>query len=198
MFYSNNLTTWTTPLPKLEDGSYMFYYNDLKEWTTPLPKLQNGTYMFYNNDFTSFDVDLPELTDGYEMFYYCTKLTSFTGDTPKLTRGNYMFERCPIVHFRGNLKQLTSGTRMFDYAKFDAETVQYVVNQLKDNQCTYNSSITLGVDKSFFEDQTIRHILGIYAGDEQPGEDKKVARKYSYSKITNAKGKKWSVTTYWN
>ena len=84
--------TWSEPLWDLVQGGDgtkvggVFYYcNKLTTFTSDLPSLTDGSGMFSRcENLTTFSVDLSSLTDGSDMFEYCETLSEFKSDLPNL------------------------------------------------------------------------------------------------------------------
>ena len=103
----------------------------LTSFTSDLSNLTDGSYMFYEANLTSFSGDLSSLTNGYEMFSINTSLTSFSGDLSNLTDGSYMFYGCTALEtFIGDLSSLTNGISMFYGAKLDTESVECIADTI--------------------------------------------------------------------
>jgi hypothetical protein len=80
-------------------------------WTEHLPDLLNGTEMFNGcSNLTTFNADLSSLTDGARMFYDCDSLKTFNSDLSSLTEGDNMFWGC----------------------KLNAESIQYIADNIND------------------------------------------------------------------
>ena len=116
MFYNTNLTSFTSDLPNLTNGTYMFYKTNLTSFSSNLSSLTNGNSMFYEcENLESFTSDLPSLTNGKCMFYRCYHLKSFTSDLSNLTNGYDMFYYTNLESFTSDLSSLTDGYDMFAY-----------------------------------------------------------------------------------
>lgn len=123
MFYgSSALTSFSSDLPRLTDGTKMFFRSALTSFFSNLSSLMEGYYMFgYCPNLTSFNIDLPILTNAGGMFANCSNLTSFTSDSSgspvnlsNLTDGNYMFYYCGNLKlFSADLSSLINGSTMF-------------------------------------------------------------------------------------
>lgn len=111
-----SLTSFTSTLPNLTDGSVMFYEcYKLSSWNIDLPLLTNGSQMFSGcTSLISFEGDLSKLATGNNMFDYCILLESWNNDLPKLTNGNWMFNSCfKLTSWDIPLPSLTDGSQMF-------------------------------------------------------------------------------------
>ena len=124
MFFTcTNLTTFTSDLSSLTNGSSMFYNcSNLTTFTSDLSSLTNGYEMFQRcSGLTTFTSDLSSLTNGYGMFRICSNLTTFTSDSSgspvnlsSLTDAIYMFASCNnLTTFNSDLSSLTNGVQMF-------------------------------------------------------------------------------------
>lgn len=127
--YCKGLTSFTTTnLNNLTSAIGMFAGVPFTSWTMPLPKIQDGTGMFYEcTKLKSFDIDLSTLTTaggvssilGFNlgnmgMFSRCTALTSFTSNLTNLSVGDFMFYGCTaLTSFNTSLPNLTGGAAMF-------------------------------------------------------------------------------------
>jgi hypothetical protein len=70
---------------------------NLTTFTSDLPSLTDGTQMFIAcENLNSFTGELSSLTNGIGMFESCTNLTSFTSDLSSLTDGTWMFADCKL------------------------------------------------------------------------------------------------------
>ena len=155
MFYNcSNLTTFTSDLSSLTDGSFMFSYcSNITTFTSDLSSLTNGYQMFYNcsnltnftSDSSGSPVNLSSLINGYIMFHNCSNLTTFTSDLSSLTYGYCMFYDCfKLTTFTGDLSSLTDGSFMFSNCKLDTSSVQNISNTIK----PYNGTIHIGIGNS--------------------------------------------------
>ena len=97
--------TWTEILCDLKNGNTTDIWNggmfgvcdNLTTFTSDLSSLTNGSKMFYYcENLTTFTSDLSSLTDGQGMFMECSNLTSFSSDLPSLTSGDNMFSGCKL------------------------------------------------------------------------------------------------------
>ena len=155
MFYNcSNLTTFTSDLSSLTDGSFMFSYcSNITTFTSDLSSLTNGYQMFYNcsnltnftSDSSGSPVNLSSLTNGYIMFHNCSNLTTFTSDLRSLTYGYCMFYDCSnLTTFTSDLSSLTDGSFMFYNCKLDTSSVQNIANTIN----SYNGTIHIGIGNS--------------------------------------------------
>ena len=108
-----NLTTFSSDLPSLTDGTGMFCYSGLESFSSDLSSLTDGFSMFrWTSNLKSFSSDLSSLTDGSGMFY-CSALASFSSNLSSLTNGGAMFKHGAISSFNSNMPNLTNGSQMF-------------------------------------------------------------------------------------
>ena len=126
MFYSTQLTEFSSDLSSLTDGNYMFNMSDIKEFVGDLSLLTDGSNMFSScPQLTTFIGDLSSLTDGYYMFASSSQLTTFIGDLSSLTDGYYMFYCCnKLSAIETDLGALTNGSHMFymsSLSEFDSD-----------------------------------------------------------------------------
>jgi hypothetical protein len=67
------------------------------------------------------------------MFSDCDSLTSFSSDLPVLRIGRGMFFNCDnLASFNGDLSSLTEGDNMFWGCKLNAESIQYIADNIND------------------------------------------------------------------
>jgi hypothetical protein len=101
-----------------------FDCNNLTTFTSDLSSLENGSWMFYRANLSTFNSDLSSLTDGYCMFQYCTNLTTFTSDLGSVIYGDTMFGGSSVKTFESDLSSLRYGFNMFsrmDGLKFNVK-----------------------------------------------------------------------------
>ena len=179
----SELTTFTSDLSSLTNGSSMFYgCNKLTTFTSNLSSLTKGYWMLRGCPLITFNIDLPSMTDGRSMFCYSNKLATFDADLSSLTDGTSMFYGCTnLTSFNSKLSSLKKGHEMFGICKLDASSVKNIIDTIK----TQTSSIWLGV------------------GCDNNTEDKDLfAQEIGYNTMTellsafNNKG--WSVTAQYN
>lgn len=111
---------------------------------------------------------LNELYHAYEMFSGCTSLTDFNYRLPILVKGDGMFSGC----------------------KLNERSVLTIVNSLKGQTDTYGGAdddgvITLGIDSSLRNRQSVLHALDISTGA-------------TLARFTAKNGRKWKVKIEWN
>lgn len=124
----------TVETSKLKDGSGMFYSSNLSEFSSDLSSLENGTYMFWGtNKLETFVCDMPHLTKGNSMFENSgvngTGLTTFIGDLSSLEKGDNMFNGCNNLEtFISDLSSLKSASTMFFYTKLSVDSVSCIAD----------------------------------------------------------------------
>ena len=178
MFFTcTNLTTFTSDLSSLTNGSSMFYNcSNLTTFTSDLSSLTNGYEMFQRcSGLTTFTSDLSSLTNGYGMFRICSNLTTFTSDSSgspvnlsSLTDAIYMFASCNnLTTFNSDLSSLTNGVQMFrdcsNLTTFNSDLSSLTngvqmfnscklntasVQNIADTINTYNGKINIGIGNS--------------------------------------------------
>ena len=161
LFKNNNtLTTFTSDLSSLTNGSQMFYScKSLTTFSSNLKSLTNGFAMFYAcSGLTSFSADLSNMLGGESMFYGCRSLTSFSSDLSSLTNGNSMFAQCTsLTSFSSKLSSLQDGSGMFQDCSLSLESVQYILDSLP---IVSSGTITIGIAP--FPTQTVNELKAAF------------------------------------
>ena len=101
MFVQSTITSFTSTLDVLSNGTQMFGYSGLTQWNVNLPNLVTGDCMFMGcGSLTSFSADLHSLSSGWYFLANCTNLTdvAFVGGLDALTDGTYMFKGCSLSY----------------------------------------------------------------------------------------------------
>ena len=145
----NYLTTdivdgvWSEGLGDLENSSYMFQdCSKLTSFSSDLSSLTNGSNMFYTTNLSEFASDLPSLTNGSAMFNNCYQLTSFSSNLSSLENGSNMFQACyQLTSFTSDLSSLTNGYYMFEYCNLDTASVQNIADTIN----SHNGKIHIGI-----------------------------------------------------
>ena len=126
------LTTFTTNMPVLEDGTQMFdgdYY--LTTFKSDLSSLVCGTYMFSGcENLTTFDSDLSSLVEGSDMFSSSGLVNFNVKELPELNSAYSMFSRTGIKEFTTNVPKLVYAYQMF--AGCPIESVICDMSELRD------------------------------------------------------------------
>ena len=176
------LTSFSSDLPNLSDGSNMFNgCTGLTSFSGELPNLSKagGNFslggMFQScTSLTSWTVELPNLSDGSYMFSGCTGLTSWTADLPNLSYGDSMFENCSnLTSWTVELPNLESGSGMFSGCKLDKDSVHCIAESIP--AISSDRELTLGIDASLQNDADVAADLA-----------------------TIETTKNWNLTTEWN
>jgi len=165
MFYNSyNLTTFTSDLSSLTDGTSMFYDTYLTTFTSDLSSLTDGTSMFYYCLFTSFDSDLSSLRNGESMFEGCRNLTTFTSNLSSLTNGKKMFNNCNnLTTFESDLSSLRNGESMFEGCR-NLTTFTSDLSSLTDGSDMFNWCTRLTTFTSDLSSLTVGDSMFYYCG----------------------------------
>lgn len=129
---------WVEHLPDLTRGCTstaegLFKNNNtLTTFTSDLSSLTNGSQMFYScKSLTTFSSDLKYITTGFAMFHACSGLTSFTSDLSNMLVGDSMFTYCyNLTTFNADLSSLTTGIDMFKNCKLNLQSLKRIANTL--------------------------------------------------------------------
>lgn len=144
----------------------------------------------------AFISDLSHVRAAGRMFKNCTRLTDFQvandlNGLNELYHAEEMFSGCTsLTYFNYRLPLLVKGDGMFSGCKLDEISVLTIVNSLKRQTDTYGGAdddgvITLGIDSSLRNKQSILHALDISRGA-------------TLARFTAENGRKWKVKIEWN
>lgn len=87
--------TATMDNANLKDADKMFYSSNITKFTSDMNKVKTAISMFqYCSGLKTFCGNLPLLEDGTNMFEGCNSLSSFIGDLSSLKTAEGMFENC--------------------------------------------------------------------------------------------------------
>ena len=130
-------------VPNLKSGVYMFRdCKNLTTWTSPLSKLTDGSSAFAFSGLKAFSGDLLALSSGAEMFRN-TNLTRWTAKIPMLKNGNWMYNGCnTLTCFYSEVPSLTTGVDMFFNTNLDKDSVILILNSLPDRTGISEAVIT--------------------------------------------------------
>ena len=207
MFEDSRLNTFKGSLKNLTDGSRMFYteydgpggnhmYDRLAFETDSLESLENGYLMFREKQVRVKDgiwnYDMPNLTDGSWMFGnddYASSFEYFNADLSSLRYGYRMFNyNYTITKVRTNLSSLEDGAYMFHRCRLDRESIEHLIQQIKNNKSDTSSRLTIGADNSILTDTDFWNKYNVSPPSTEQYGDWGV----SFS-VTNAKGKNWTI-----
>lgn len=172
----DSLTFETDSLESLENGSYMFREKELKLkdgiWNYDMPNLENGEYMFNSEDGSD--------NNGFIFF---------NADLSSLKSGERMFRETHIKKIKTKLTNLEDGSHMFDGCYLDVESIEELIDEIKNNVATSGSFILdIGASSSLENNEEFwsKYNLSLPVIDEWNEWRQTI-------KVNNKSGKEWTI-----